>query len=274
MKTKLAFLFFIAIAIECFPQKLEQAWETKQSFQVPESVIYDEANDIIYVANINGDASEKDGNGFISRLSVSGKIKNLKWIDGLDAPKGMGIFGNKLYVADIDKLVEIDIKEGKILRKYEAEGAVFLNDVAVRINGDVFLSDTRTGNIYLLANGNLSVWLEDSRISTPNGLMVEQGKLFVGENSVYEVDIETKHIQVAVEEGGGIDGLERDHKGRIVFSHWAGRIFIVTDGTPAKLLDTSNKGINSADIDFAFKPGLLLVPTFSDNRIIAYKIVD
>ncbi|NQU86362.1 MAG: hypothetical protein HQ541_11430 [Mariniphaga sp.] len=276
MKLKFTFFLILLIAgtINSFSQKLVQKWETKRDFLKPESVIYDEANDIIYVANINGVNDEKDGNGFISKLTTAGKIKKLNWVKGLDAPKGMGIFGDKLYVSDIDKVVEIDIQKGVITKSWDAPGAIFLNDITVRINGEVYVSDSHDGKIYSIINRELSLWLDNDKIESPNGLMAEGGKLLVGENSIYAVDFETKNIEVLVEEGGGIDGLERDSKGRFVFSHWAGRIFIVKDGKTFKLWDTSNENINTADLDYAFKPGLLLVPTFSDNRVIAFKVVD
>src|SRR5215831_227134 len=79
------------------------------SFNAPESVLYDPQADIYLVSNINGTPLAKDNNGFISRVSPdSGKVVQLKWIAGgangvtLNAPKGMGIVGDTLFVADID----------------------------------------------------------------------------------------------------------------------------------------------------------------------------
>ena len=100
-------------------QGLEKVWETTTELKTPESVLYDEERDIIYVSNINGSPAELDGNGFISILDSNGKIKNLKWVTGLNAPKGMAIYKTKLFVSDIKQLVEIDIKSGKILKKYD-----------------------------------------------------------------------------------------------------------------------------------------------------------
>jgi hypothetical protein len=38
------------------------------------------------------------------------------------------------------------------------------------------------------------------------------------------------------------------------------------------LLDTTPVKANAADIEFIISKKLLLVPTFSDNRVVAYKI--
>ena len=48
----------------------------------PESVEYYAADDIYLVTNINGSPFEKDDNGFISKVSPTGEMIDLKWIDG------------------------------------------------------------------------------------------------------------------------------------------------------------------------------------------------
>ena len=255
-------------------QKLEKVWETSDGLKTPESVIYSAEKEVIYVANINGDPAAKDGNGYISVLKPDGSLKNAEWVTGLNAPKGMAIFKGKLYVSDIDQLVEIDIETGKVLKKYDAPGAVFLNDVTACMNGLIFVSDTRTAKIHVLNDGKLTVWMEGEPLKSPNGLMAEGGKLLVGDENIYEVDIQTKKATLLVEDAGGVDGLERNNTGELVFSNWPGRIFIHRNGKTVKLLDTTAQELKTADVDFALKLNLLLVPTFFGNQIVAYKIVD
>lgn len=254
-------------------QRLEKVWQTTGDLKTPESVIYDEERDVIYVANINGDPSAKDGNGFISILKTDGSVKNLEWVKNLNAPKGMAIYKGKLYVADIDQLVEIDIEKGAIIKKFNAPDAVFLNDVTATMNGKIFVSDTRTAKIHLLNENKFTVWMEGEPLQNPNGLMAENGKLFVGDNHIYEVDIQTKKTTLLIKDAGGVDGLEKNNSGDFVFSNWPGRIFIHKNGETIKLLDTTEQELKTADIDYALKLDLLLVPTFFDNKIVAYKIV-
>lgn len=254
-------------------QHLEKVWQTTCDLKTPESVLYDQESDLIYVSNIDGDPSQKDGNGFISILNSDGSVKNLQWIKNLDAPKGLAIFKGKLYVADIDKLVEIDIENGKVIKKYDAPGAVFLNDVTAYMNGMIFVSDTRTAKIHVLNEGKFTVWMEGKPFETPNGLMAEKGKLLVGDKNIYEVDIQTKKVAQLIEDAGGVDGLEKNNDGDFVFSNWPGKIYIHKNGKTVKLLDTTAQELNTADIDFDLKHNLILVPTFFDNHIIAYKIV-
>ncbi len=254
-------------------QRLEKVWQTTGDLKTPESVLYDQERDVIYVSNIDGDPSLKDGNGFISILNSDGSVKNLQWIKNLDAPKGLAIFKGKLYVADIDKLVEIDIEKGSITAKYDAPGAVFLNDVTSSMNGMIFVSDTRTAKIHVLNEGKFTVWMEGKPLETPNGLMAEKGKLLVGDKNIYEVDIQTKKTTLLIEDAGGVDGLVKNNDGDFVFSNWPGKIFIHKNGKTIKLLDTTAQELNTADIDYDLKHDLILVPTFFDNHIVAYKIV-
>lgn len=255
-------------------QQLEKVWQTTCDLKTPESVLYDNDRDVIYVANIDGNPTEKDGNGFISILNADGSEKNLKWITGLNAPKGMAVFEGKLYVSDIDELIEIDIKKGEIANKYPAAGAKFLNDVTACMNGKIFISDMQTAKIHVLEQNILTVWVEGAPLESPNGLMAEKGKLYVGDKNIYEFDIKTKESKMVVEDAGGVDGLEKNKDGDFVFSNWPGRIFIHKNGKTIKLLDTAEKKINTADIDYSMKQDLILVPTFFDNRIVAYKIVN
>lgn len=274
MKTILPGLLFLFTIFLSNAQQLQKVWENSDGLKTPESVLFDEKRDVIYVANINENPAEKDGNGYISILHASGETKEAEWIKKLNAPKGMAIYSDKLYVADIDVLVEIDIEKGKILNKYEAPGAVFLNDVTTCINGMVFVTDTRTAKIYVLHQGEFRVWLEGEPFKTPNGLFAEKGKLYVGDQNIYVVDILTRKVDMIIENTGGVDGLEKNSSGQFIFSNWPGRIFIRKNDESIKLLDTSGQNINTADIDYALKYDLLLVPTFYDNRVVAYKIIE
>ena len=275
MKTIASIFLFILLftTFQSEAQKLEKVWETT-GMKTPESILYDFERDVLYVTNINGMPAEKDGKGFISILESNGKIKNLEWVTQLNAPKGMAIYKGKLYVSDINQLVEIDIENGEIIKKYDAPDAVFLNDVAACNNGMIFVSDTRTAKIHVLENNEFKVWLEGKPFENPNGLMTEKGKLFVGDNNIYEVDISTKSVKKIIEDAGGVDGLEKNNEGEFVFSNWPGRIFINRNGKNIKLYDTTAEELNTADLDYDLKNNLILVPTFFDNRIIAFKIVD
>lgn len=270
MKLRIIYLGALVIfGLSSFSQTLTKQWTVTDGLKTPESVLYDAGLNSIFVSNIDGQASEKDGNGFISILGIDGKIKNLNWVTGLNAPKGLAIYNGILYVADIDELVMINIKEAKIIKRIKQEKAIFLNDVAVTEDGTIFVSDTRDNKVYILANDQLVVWLEDKLIVSPNGLWAEKGKLYIGTGQILEADIKTKELKPLVDNCGGIDGLEKLKDGNFVYSNWKGLIFITKGTKSIQLLDTVDKQ-NTADIDFVQGKNMVLVPTFLANSVEAY----
>jgi len=275
MKTTLLGIIVFLLVGTANSQKLKKVWESSDDIlKTPESVLYDSEREVLFVANINGAPDEKDGNGFISLLNTDGTLKELNWVEGLNAPKGMAIFEGKLYVSDIDELVEIDIEKKEVNKTYLAPNAVFLNDVAACKNGMIFVSDTRTAEVYVLDDKKFKLWMKGEPMQTPNGLMTEKGHLFIGDRNIYKVNIKTKKITKIIEDAGGVDGLEKNNEGEFVFSNWPGMIWIHRDGKNIKLHDSTEQEIKTADIDFASDLNLVLVPTFYDNQIVAYKIVD
>jgi len=272
MKRRIFYLsILLAMSMASYSQSLTKVWTTTDGLKTPESALYDDATKSIYVTNIDGNHSEKDGNGFVSVLNIDGKMKNLRWVTGLNAPKGQAISNGNLYVADIDELVVISIKEAKITNRYKVENAKFLNDVTSSDDGTVYVSDMNDHKIYALADGKLSLWLDDSQLENVNGLWAEKGQLYTGNAKILQIDIKTKSIKTMVEDCGGIDGLEKLNDGNFIYSNWQGRIFITKGTVSVKLLDTVDKQ-NTADIDFVPGKNLVLVPTFSGNSIEAYTL--
>src|SRR5262245_724911 len=147
-------------------------WETKGLAQ-PESVVKDPATGAIYVSNIAGAVMQKDGNGFIARLKPDGTIIERQWVRGLNAPTGLALHDRTLYVADVDELLEINAASGEILNRHPAEGAIFLNDVAVDQDGTVYVSDTPMNAIWRLKDGVFEAWLANDALKWPNGLLVQ-----------------------------------------------------------------------------------------------------
>jgi len=133
--------------------KIKKLWETPANLKNPESVVFAPKQNVLFVSNVNGKPDQKDQNGFISKISPSnGSIIELNWVTGLNAPKGIVITNNnsKLYVSDITDLVEINIASGKIIKRFNAPGSSFLNDVVSDNQGNIYVSDTITNTIYKL----------------------------------------------------------------------------------------------------------------------------
>lgn len=254
---------------------LNLKWETDTVLTTCESVIYDQENDILYVSNIEGKPDDKDGKGSISQVGLDGTVKNRDWIAGLNAPKGMGIHDGKLYVADIDQVVAIDIKGGKVLKKYPVDGAKFLNDIAVTDDGVVFISDTGASKIVQLKDGKISSYIDS--IASPNGLFVESGSLITAlwdDKKVQKIDMESQEASLLAEGLANPDGIEASGDGGYLVSNWEGEVtYVFADGEKQVLLDTRDQDLSAADIEFIVDKKLLLVPAFFGNKVMAYELV-
>ena len=257
--------------------KLSEAWKTEAVLTTCESVLYHPSEQLLYVSCINGGPTEKNGSGFIARLDLKGNIRQLKWAGGLNAPKGMALAHGSLYVSDIDQLVQIDLQTGNIIQRYPAKGAKFLNDIAAGTNGAVYVSDSSAGNggLYRLAEGRLERWMEPSGVTRPNGLLIRGNTLYAGDGrsgQLVAINLTTRAVTPVVQTDAGIDGL-KPHAAGWLTSNWQGRISLVSkEGQTTVLSDTTDRKINAADFEYLPREHLLFVPTFFDNRVVAYTV--
>ncbi len=272
-----------AAALAAFP-KPKAVFEVSKDLAQPESAYYHAESGALFVSNVAGTPFEKDGRGWIAKLDRQGKILDPRWVDGLDAPKGMRAAGGRLYVADIDRLVEIDLAEGKVLRRLEAKGAKLLNDVAVGEDGTVYVSDTLGSAIYRLAPKakRLEVFMKGPELESPNGLYVRRGRLYVAAwglaaedlstktpGRLYSIDLETRELEyVTPEPLGNLDGLERATDGAWIVSDWvAGKVFRIYAGRAAVVLE-GLKG--PADLGYDPDRNMLFLPRMQENLLTAY----
>jgi hypothetical protein len=263
----------------------ELLWE-RDGLPSLESALPDSESGVIYVTSMHGEPTDKNGKGFISTLSLDGEVLKLDWATGLHAPKGMAIAGGKLYTADIDELVEIDLESGKVSNRYPAENAQFLNDVAAAPDGTVYVSDTFTDTIWRLRDGKFEAWLEHDGLKGPNGLLVEGDKLIVAgfgqmpeegkegkPANLVEVDIADKSVRDlgSGEPVGHLDGLEPLGDGSYLVTDWVnGGLFrIEASGEAERLLD-----LNQGSADIGYIPGkrIVLIPMMNDDKLLAYRL--
>ncbi len=279
--------------------KINKSWETRNDLKNPESVAFAPKQNVLFVSNINGNPTQKDQNGFISKVSaLNGSIIELNWVTGLNAPKGVAISSNnsRLYVSDLTDLVEIDIDNGKIMKRLNAPGSAFLNDVVSDNQGNIYVSDTITNTIYKLdGNSNktssLQAWLQSPQLNGPNGLHVDNSKnrlivASLGEMSkpgagIEVVDLQSKTITTLGKEGttspfGGLDGIESDtlETHYYVTDNPAGKLYIVNaNGTGyGTLIDLYTQG--AADLGFIPGQSTVIIPLMKDNKLVAYKLAE
>jgi len=286
MKKNFLYIFLLLPLIpgSLTAEELVKVWQV-DGLSNPESVIYDEANNVLYVSNVNGAADEKDGNGFISKVSPDGEMLELEWVTGLNAPKGLAMHNDHLYVADIDNLVEIDIPGASIINRYPDANAKFLNDVTATSDGRIFVSDMVTNKIHLLENQKFSVWLEDAALENPNGLHAENGQLILGAWGVMtdgfatdvpghlkSINLTDKSIR-SLGDGkpiGNLDGVEPVGNDFYVTDWMAGKLFRIDRSGNAVLLLELVQGM--ADHEYIENQAMVLLPMMKSNTLLAYKV--
>lgn len=291
MRIRMGFTFAVSLLSVCANATTLTAnklWQTEAQFKNPESVVFDEVRNVLYVSNVAGDARDRDGYGFISRMTPDGQVTDLEWVTGLNGPKGMAIVNDKLYVADIDELLQIDLSTATVSHRYPASGARFLNDVTADAIGTVYVSDMFTNRIHRLYNGVFEVWMEGSQLENPNGLLAAEGKLYVGTWGAIRDGFNTDvpgHIKVISPADksisdfgsdkaiGNMDGIELLADGSILATDWvAGGLMIIdSSGAVYSLLDL-NQG--SADIEYIPAASMVIVPMMTDGTVTAYQLVE
>jgi hypothetical protein len=263
--------------------------------QGPESAKYDPDQDVWFISNMAGYGSGKDGNGYISRVSAAHLDSAIVFVQSgvngatLDAPKGMAIQGDTLWVADIDKLRGFDRHTGTPVGTidFAPMHAVLLNDVAVGGDGTMRVTDTgiqmneagvvHTGpdRIFSVGAGrSVSVAAQGDYLHRPNGItwdassnrwVVVNFDPFRGEVATMTPNAGDTTRLVIRTGKGELDGVEMLKGGAILFSSWAdSSVHLLSGGTDRQLVRELPV---AADIGFDTKRNRVAVPLSNLNRV-------
>ena len=256
-------------------------------FKTPESVYYDETNDIYLVSNINGSPTEADNNGFISKVTPAGEVTALKWIAGgenevtLNAPKGMVVSDNTLYVADIDTVRMFDNATGAAKGEVAIKGATFLNGIAVGPTNIMYVSDSgmasgekkkakkNAGAIWTIKDGKAEKLIAGVELNRPNGLLADEGGVWVvtlGGTELYRVTDEGKRETPISVPNGSLDGLVKTADGDLLISSWDAKA--VFKGKPGGVFAPVVADITSpAGLGYDMKRNRVLIPVFEGDAV-------
>lgn len=210
--------------------------KTLSGFDSPESVVV--SGDNVFVSNVGVklDPFAKDGDGYITKLDRQGHFKSLKWVDRLNAPKGMIAVNGVLYVADIDRVLGFRQRDGKRVFELDlaASGARFLNAFARYDDRRLLLSSTDLGKVFVidLPAARYSEIKFDVPPNGPNGLKKQGGRLIVvewgsdnqanGKVKSYRLDGFTATLEQTWEPApaGYFDGVVSLGANRWLISNW------------------------------------------------------
>jgi sugar lactone lactonase YvrE len=260
-------------------------WEVSQGIRAPESAYWDQTSGFLFVSNIGGGGGgRKDGDGYISKLTLDGQVVQSKWVAGLNAPKGLRSHGGTLWVSDIDRLVGISIAKGKLIQDVNVPGAKFLNDVACGPDGAVYVSDFLDNKIYRYLDQKLSVVAEGDELECPNGLLVQGDRLIIAAwglstdlspkipGRLSALDLKTKQRTFLTKEPtGNLDGVEADGAGGYLVTDWvAGKVLQISAEGKLHVILKLESG--TADHAYVADKQLLIVPRMNENKVTAYRL--
>ena len=261
---------------------------TVKDLKNPESARWDSELGVWFVSNVNGDPAAKDNNGFISRLKPDGTVDSLKFVAGgrgrvtLNAPKGMAIVADTLWVADIDVVRGFNRKTGAPVASVAVRGATFLNDVTAGPDG-IYITDTgvRFGAggsmthpgpdaIIKIAGRTVTTALKFRGQPGPNGITWDStASRFVvaplTDSLVVSWAAGDSTPQRVASAPGGMDGIEALGGNRYLVTSWAdSSLNLVADGKVTRIAG----GIAApADIGFDRAGGKVAVPQLTENKL-------
>lgn len=258
----------------------------------PESAKYDAGLDLYFVSEVNGNPSQKDNNGAIRVVSPAGKLRPAPLAEGgkkgvtLNAPKGMALVGDTLWVADIDAVRGFNRRTGAAVATIDLmpQHAVFLNDITAGPDGTLYVTDTGividpTGKpthpgpdrVFKIAGRTVSVALEGDQLARPNGITWDKGnkRLIIvpfGGDTILAWHPGDATPTALATGPGQFDGVEVLADGRILVTSWAASsVEEVRDGRTV----TVAKDIKSpADIGVDTKRNRLAVPQLTEGRVV------
>ena len=238
-----------------------------------------------FVANANGEPGNRDNKGFISRIDEKGKIVQLHFIQGghgttvLNAPTGMVIVDDILYVADIDTVRSFSRQSGTPLSSVSLSryDCASLTGLTADKDGNLFVSDTNSNAIYRLdPTKNLAVTLvvQDDALAGPRGLAVhprtghltgvswEGGKIF--EVSQSGVITELLANSFFSRRFSNLDGIAFDRFGSMYISDMtAGKVWRILSNLKKQVI--AEFLVSPAGIGIDREKHLILVPYLYAN---------
>lgn len=232
----LGLIFLVSLSfLQAFAQaeKSRIAFTISDSTLIPEGIAYYGRTKTFYVGSTylrkiisideKGEAKNftdeaQDGLRGVLGIRVDQK-RGVLWAISSDAGLAMPLKGNPRDCIGCSEVFKYDLQSGRLLKKYTLKNAPdkhFLNDLVINSNGDVYITDTVSSQVYLIpsAGGEMTEFARIEKNTYPNGvdLSADEKYLFVGlEGKIAAIDVRSRKVvyltAIPDVKIGGIDGL-------------------------------------------------------------------
>lgn len=257
-------------------------------FHHPESVIQSGSNLYVSDIGVGMEPAAKDGDGHIGKIDLAtGKLVDAHFLPAegtLNAPKGMAIDGNTLYVADVDRIVVFDVVTRRRVTEVVIAGTGFLNDLVLG-QGKLYASATDNGKIYAvdLKTFRYAALSVDS-IAGANGLYFDSvaqrlycvsiGNWSHPDGRVYGIDVHTGKMEKLGDYQGLLDGVALVG-GTLYFSDWGQDmktgVMLAMDLATHKVRVLSGEIAGPADFAISRDGGYFIIPEMLKGKILYRK---
>ncbi len=260
-KLILALMILTAVTLAC---KKEQNYQLDR----PESIIWNPVTQTYLISNV--------GSGTI--LSLQDKfLFNIFNRSKLEAPKGMAILDNILYVADVTRVVGLDLKTGKQTFEKAIPDAVFLNDVTADDDRSIYVSDSRSNFIVrVVPETGFTEFFRNPKLVSPNGLFyakqADKDLLYIvsmeADTPILILNLFSKELtEVPDHKLTRADGITRDLEGNWLISSWADSTVYKFSPDFSELSRLQNTYQSPADIFYSIENKELAIPHMQTNMI-------
>lgn len=248
------------------PQPADIAWVAEGEFCEPETVLPLPDNSLL-VSNVCGFAEA--GSGFLSLLDSDGKVIDWRIVENLDAPLGMTLHKDLIYVVDFNQVKTFHWPELDHVSTISLHTAV-ANDVAVGADGSIYITDTSRGEVVVVGpDREQNVFIEEARFPGANGIHIRGDALYVGGAQLWHVDLKSGAVKtIGPDWLADIDGIEQESDGTLQVTPVGGPLIRLAD--PLEILGGGD--VSSANHGYSERLGLALIPTGFDNAVIAIRL--
>lgn len=266
-------VFVVAAATGAHASPTDQAdiaWIASGEFCEPETVL-PLPDDTLLVSNVCD--FRKRGNGFLTLLDADGKVLDWQVVDGLDAPLGMALNGQRLYVIDKNQVKIFRWPEFEPLETIALDTTV-ANDIAVSKDGTIYATDTAEHKVIQLdPGGEQSILTGETGFTGANGIELHGEQLYVGGEELWRVDLQSGAVEIISPDWlEDIDGIEFEADGTMQITPVAGPLVRFYANGDIEII--GGDGISSANHGYSDSLGLALIPTGFDNTVIAIRVND
>lgn len=214
---------------------------TIEGMQSPQAVVMTTLNAFVSNLGSNPNAT-KNGSGFISKTDRAGKVVDSQFIGNLNAPYGMAIIDNILYVVDVNMLKGFNLATKKQVLNLPISGSSALRDVVAKDSQTLLIADGENGLVLLVDLRKKSYYTFvtiENALGAIQSMAIDKKYLYVStfdkqdmRSRIVRIQLDSKEKSIVREFDEQISAITLTENGGILAASWGtndeGRFYKIT----------------------------------------------